>query len=111
MHAVDDFTGSDSVQAVATDIVNGQEAVLGTDRWRVHRASMAVPAAFAAVAIDDRLLVDGGMANNLPISVVRDMGADIVIAVDISTPLRAREQLGSALTVLNAQRPADSAQH
>ena len=58
-----------------------------------------MPGVFSPVRLDDRLLVDGGMANNLPISVVREMGADIVIAVDISTPLLTEEQLTSVLSV------------
>jgi NTE family protein len=45
------------------------------------------------------MLVDGGIAANLPISVVREMGADIVIAVDISTPLRSQEEIGSVLSI------------
>lgn len=88
-------------RAVATDISNGREVVLsGGHLPTALRASMAVPAAFAAVEIDGRLLVDGGISNNLPISVVRDMGADIVIAVDISSPLLGREELTSTLSVL-----------
>jgi NTE family protein len=74
-------------RAVATDIANGEEVVIGTgDLAQAMRASMAVPGAFAPTRRDERLLVDGGISNNLPISVVRAMGADIVIAVDISTP-------------------------
>lgn len=89
-------------RAVATDISNGQEVVLGRGQLgKALRASMAVPAAFAAVEIDGRLLVDGGISNNLPISVARDMGADIVIAVDISSPLLGREELGSTLSVVS----------
>jgi NTE family protein len=89
-------------RAVATDAVTGEEVVLGSgDLSRAMRASMAVPGAFAAVELDDRLLVDGGMANNLPISVVRAMGADIVIAVDIGTPLLKREEVGSMLGIVN----------
>ncbi|MDP2827111.1 MAG: patatin-like phospholipase family protein [Sulfuricellaceae bacterium] len=89
-------------RAVATDAVTGEEVVLGSgDLARAMRASMAVPGAFAAVEIGDKLLVDGGMANNLPISVVRAMGADIVIAVDIGTPLLKREEIGSLLGMMN----------
>jgi len=58
---------------------------------------MAIPAAFSPIELDGRLLVDGGGANNLPISVVRNMGADIVIAVDISTPLRKKEEIATVL--------------
>ena len=60
---------------------------------------MSVPGVFAPVNLGGRMLVDGGMSNNLPISVVRSMGADIVIAVDISSPLLKEEQLKSVLSV------------
>lgn len=82
-------------RAVAMDIASGDEVVLSEgDLTRAIRASMAIPAIFAAVEWDGKLLVDGGSANNLPVSVVRDMGADIVIAVDISTPLQEQKKLG-----------------
>src|SRR5690606_12295061 len=66
---------------------------------RAIRASMALPAALPPVEIDDRLLVDGGIAMNLPVEVVRELGADVVIAVDISAALREREELRSVLDV------------
>ena len=89
-----------SFRAVATDLVTGKEVVLsGGSLADALRASMSVPGAFAPVQLDDRKLVDGGMANNLPVSVVRDMGADIVIAVDISTPLLTGDQLTSVVKV------------
>jgi NTE family protein len=89
-------------RAVASDIVTGKAVVLGSgDLPTAIRASMAVPAAFAPVEIGDKLLVDGGVSMNLPVSVVRDMGADIVIAVDISTPGLKREEIRSALDMLN----------
>jgi NTE family protein len=87
-------------RAIATDLVTGEEVVLSRGSLADSlRASMSVPGVFAPVHIGDRLLVDGGMANNLPVSVVREMGADIVIAVDISTPLLKEEQLTSVLSV------------
>ena len=87
-------------RAVATDLVTGDEVVLsGGSLPDTLRASMSVPGVFAPVRIGGRLLVDGGMANNLPVNVVRDMGADIVIAVDISSPLLKEEQLTSVLNV------------
>ncbi len=83
-------------RAVATDLVTGEAVVFDRGELSaVMRASMSVPAAFAPVEIDGRLLVDGGLVNNLPVDVVRAMGADIVIAVNIGTPLLPREQLGS----------------
>lgn len=89
-------------RAVATDAVTGDPVVLGSgDLARAIRASMAVPAVFAGVEIDGRLLIDGAVSNNLPISVALEMGADVVIAVDISTPLRTRDQLGSLLGMMD----------
>ncbi|RLA20775.1 MAG: patatin [Gammaproteobacteria bacterium] len=86
--------------AVATDIVTGHEVVLASGNLaKAMRASMSVPSAFSAVEIDGKLLVDGGMANNLPVSVVREMGADIVIAVDISTPLYNRDEIKNILSI------------
>ena len=87
-------------RAVATDLVSGEEVILATGSLPdALRASMSIPGVFAPVRMNDRLLVDGGMANNLPVSVVRAMGADIVIAVDISSPLLKEEQLKSVLSV------------
>jgi NTE family protein len=87
-------------RAVATDLVTGEAIVLsGGSLPNALRASMSVPGIFAPVRIDGHLLVDGGMSNNLPVNVVREMGADIVIAVDISSPLLKEEQLTSILSV------------
>ena len=83
-------------RAVATDLVSGEAVVFEHGELAaVMRASMSVPAAFAPVEIGGRLLVDGGLVDNLPVDVVRRMGADIVIAVNIGTPLLPREELGS----------------
>ncbi|MGB5261015.1 MAG: patatin-like phospholipase family protein [Gammaproteobacteria bacterium] len=98
---IDDFDQlSIPFRAVATDIVTGHEVVLGSgDLATAMRASMSVPGAFSAVEIGGQLLVDGGMANNLPVSVAREMGADIVIAVDISTPLANRDEIKNVLSI------------
>jgi NTE family protein len=71
--------------AVATDLNRGARVVL--DRGsvaRAVRASSAIPGVFSPVEYQGKLLVDGGVVDNIPISVARDKGADIVIAVDIS---------------------------
>ena len=69
---------------VAFDIRRQQEIVLDTGSLaRNMSASIAIPGAFKPVQIDTLMLVDGGMGNNLPVDVVRKMGADIVIAVDL----------------------------
>jgi NTE family protein len=87
-------------RAVAADIVTGEKAVLeGGSLSTAMRASMSIPGVFAPVELEGRLLVDGGIARNLPVDVVREMGAEVVIAIDISTPLLGREGLQSALPI------------
>ncbi len=87
-------------RAVATDIVTGEAVVLASgDLAAAMRASMSAPGIFKPVRRDGRILVDGGVANNLPVQIVRDMGADILIVVDVGFPLLSEEQLGSALAV------------
>lgn len=89
-------------RAVAADLETGREVVLGSGELsQAIRASMAVPGAFAPVEIDGRLLVDGGIANNLPMDVARAMGADILIVVDISGELLGKEDFSSVLSVLD----------
>ena len=87
-------------RAVATDLETGKEVVLKSGNLaRSLRASMAVPGAFDPVDIDGRLLVDGGISNNVPVSVARAMGADIVIVSDLGSDMLTRDQITSALSV------------
>ncbi|MBW5415107.1 patatin-like phospholipase family protein [Pseudomonas sp. MAG002Y] len=89
-------------RAVATDIVTGEKVVFSKGHLpRAIRASMSIPAVFAPVDVDGRLLVDGGMVDNIPIDVARSMGVDRVIAVDIGTPLLKRKELTTVVDVLN----------
>ena len=81
-------------RAVATDIATGEMVVLAHgDLAQAMRASMAIPTAFSAVELEGRLLVDGGVSNNVPVDVVRAMGADVVIAIDIGSPLTGVEEV------------------
>jgi len=87
-------------RAVAADLSNMEAVVLESgDLVRAMRASMSVPGVFAPVELDGRLLIDGGVANNLPVDVVRGMGVDVVIAVDIGTPLARLDELTSPIAV------------
>ncbi len=87
-------------RAIASDIASNQVVVLGSGSLsQALRASMAVPGVFTPVKVDDRLLVDGGITNNLPVDVVRKMGADIVIAVDIGSPLLKMDETVNIFTV------------
>lgn len=87
-------------RAVASDMVTGSEVVLSEGSLATAmRASMNLPSIMAPLEYEDKLLADGGIVNNLPIDVARNMGADIVIAVDISTPLNKRSEIKSVLKV------------
>ncbi len=87
-------------RAIATDIESGDRVVIaGGDIARAMHASMAIPGVYAPVEIDGKLLVDGGLSSNLPIKAVRDMGAKLIIAIDISTPLLAADELTSVFSI------------
>jgi NTE family protein len=89
-------------RAVATDLQNGEEVILDSgDLATAVYISMAVPGLMPPVEFGGRILVDGGLANNIPVSVVRAMGADIVIAVDVGSPFRGRNELDSLISVLD----------
>ncbi len=86
--------------SIATDISTGEAVELnGGNLADAMFASLAIPAFVNPTEIDGRLLVDGGVSNNLPVDVALAMGADVIIAVDLSSPLRGRDELGSVLEV------------
>jgi NTE family protein len=91
--------------AVATDLATGEAVVLRSgDLARAVRASSAIPGVFEPVEIDGRLLVDGGVVQNLPVRVAREMGADLVIAVDVTAlpdPSRPRNFVEVFLQAVN----------
>jgi NTE family protein len=83
-------------RAVSTNMVDGQPVVF--DRGPLYvamRGSMSIPGLFAPLEIDGRILGDGGLVKNLPVDIVKAMGAEVVIAVNIGTPLMNRQQLSS----------------
>lgn len=87
---------------VATDLETGKAVVLDKGYLPLAmRASMAIPTYFAPVEIDGKLLADGGMINNFPVKEVIDMGADIVIGVDVQAGPKSKEELKSLLDILN----------
>jgi NTE family protein len=88
-------------RAIASNIETGEMVVLSQgDLARSLRASMAVPGVFAPVEIDGKLLVDGGVTQNLAVEAAKNMGADVVIAVNIGTPLSTRDEIESFLGVV-----------
>ncbi len=89
-------------RAVATDLNTGQAVVLGSGNLALAmRASMSIPGVFKPVVVDKRVLVDGGLANQVPVDVVRAMGADVVIAVDVGTPLVALDEGASLFDIVD----------
>jgi NTE family protein len=87
-------------RAVATDIGTGEMVVLKSGSVvAAIRASMSVPGAVSPVTIDHRQLVDGGLVRNLPVDIAREMGADVIIAVNLGTPLLRPDQITSVFSV------------
>jgi NTE family protein len=89
-------------RAVATDLESGAGVLLDKGDLAVAmRASMSAPGVFAPVESRGRLLVDGGVTENLPLDVGRAMGADVLIVVDVTFPLLSRKDLGSPVAITN----------
>ncbi len=83
-------------RVVTTDLISGKRVVLKEGNLAESiNASLAVPLLFAPVAIDSMLLVDGGLRSNLPVDVAKETGMDIVIAVDVTSRLRSRDELNA----------------
>ena len=89
-------------RAVATDLEDGSPVILsGGDLTTAMRASMSAPGVFIPVQREGRLLVDGGLSENLPIDVARAMGVDILIVVDAGYALQPRNKLKSITSISN----------
>lgn len=89
-------------RAVAADLETGEMVVLKSGRLAdAARASMSVPGAFPPVELNGRILIDGGIVRNVPVDIVREMGADIVICVDLDKPLSRRKDLTTSFSILN----------
>jgi NTE family protein len=89
-------------RALATDLETGEPHVLGHgDLVTVLRASMSAPGVLSPVEVEGRLLVDGGLVDNLPVQLARSMGVDRLIVVDVSFPLAPRGELGSPFDIAN----------
>lgn len=90
-------------RAVATDMERGSQVVIDRgDLALAMRSSMSVPGVFAPIEWQGRLLGDGGLVNNLPVDVARGLGAEVLVAVNVGTPLAGRDSL-SSLVGLTAQ--------
>ena len=89
-------------RCVAVDLVSGKQVVLKNGSLaKAMRATMSIPSAFSPVDWDDYLLVDGLVLNNFPADVVKDMGADIIIGLNLETGKKEKEDLDNLLTILD----------
>jgi len=87
-------------RAVATDLTTGERVSLASGSLPESiRASLAFPLFFTPVELNGRLLTDGGLSDNFPTDVAREMGAEIVIGSDVTSPLRGRAELSTPLGV------------
>ena len=87
---------------VATNIIDNTEVDFHSGRLpQAMRASMAIPAAFAPVRMGDMVLVDGGLKNNYPADIARQMGADIIIGVTVQGPPKEADDLGGTMSIIS----------
>ena len=87
---------------VATNIIDNSEIDFHSGRLpQAMRASMSIPAAFAPVRLGDMVLVDGGLKNNFPADIAREMGADIIIGVTVQGTPKVADDLGNTMTIIN----------
>lgn len=94
--------------AVSTDLATGSEVVIQEgDIIEAVRASISVPGIFTPVRKDDTALVDGGLVNPVPVSVVREMGADFVIAVDLNHDIIGKKDAKKA-SISNSENMASA---
>ena len=87
---------------VATNIIDNSEVDFHSGRLpQAMRASMAIPAAFSPVRIGDMVLVDGGLKNNYPADIAREMGAEVIIGVTVQGAPKVAEDIGGTMSILS----------
>ena len=88
--------------AIATDIISGEEIILDKgDLKTAVKASAAIPGVFPPVQIDNYLLLDGGASDSIPVHVLKNKGADFIIAVDVTHCIRKVKRISNALTIIH----------
>lgn len=89
-------------RCIGTNIETGEEKIFDKGLLpQVLRASMSIPSIFTPFMIDDELYVDGGLVNNFPTDVVKEMGADIIIGVDVGAVLYKKDEIKSIFQILD----------
>lgn len=88
-------------KCVTVDLITGKEVVLSKGSLtKALRATMSIPTVFSPVQWGDSLLIDGGILNNFPVDILKQMGAEIIIGVNVGTQLMPKENLNSVLSIL-----------
>ena len=86
---------------VATNIMDNSEVVFHSGRLpQAIRASMSIPAAFSPVRLGDMVLVDGGLKNNFPVDVAREMGAEVIIGVTLNGKPKTAEDITGTMKIV-----------
>jgi predicted acylesterase/phospholipase RssA len=89
-------------RCVSVDLVTGREVIHRKGNLSTAmRATMSVPSIFVPVKMGDSLLIDGGLLNNVPVDVVREMGADVIIASTVRNPKKTVEELNNPLKIID----------
>lgn len=101
------------LRVVAADLISGEEVIFRDGSLPLAvRASMAVPGFFRPVSLGEKLLVDGGICNPVPDNIVRDMGAEVVLSVNLDNLVSSRKFQGLKIGLGNvALRTLDVARH
>ena len=87
---------------VATNVIDNSEVDFHSGRLpQAMRASMAIPAAFSPVRIGDKVLVDGGLKNNYPADIAREMGAEVIIGVTVQGAPKVAEDMSGTMSILS----------
>ncbi len=87
---------------VATNIIDNAEVDFHSGRLpQAMRASMSIPGAFAPVRDGEKVLVDGGLKNNYPADIAREMGADIIIGVTVQGDPKVADQMGGTMSIIS----------
>ena len=85
----------------AFDIISGKEVIIKEGSLaNALRASLSIPTIFAPVEWGDALLIDGGVVNNLPVDIAKEMGADIILAVDVSSPAQTKVNINNIYDIM-----------
>ncbi|MDO5570708.1 MAG: patatin-like phospholipase family protein [Bacteroidales bacterium] len=88
---------------VSYNMVNGKEVVMNKGELATAiRSSMSIPGVFVPVELDSMLLIDGGVINNFPVDVVKKMGAEVIIGIDVSSgKAKNADELGSVMAIID----------